>query len=104
LTVDLGSPQRVVGFVVRHAGDGGENAAWNTRDFAIETSTDETSVAAAHWASAVTVTGNVANVTFHSIAARQARYARLKVNAAQSTTDLPAARIYEFEVHGIERQ
>jgi predicted alpha-1,6-mannanase (GH76 family) len=99
LTVDLGSPQLMVGFAIRHAGDAGEAVAWNTRDFAIETSTD-----ASHWAPAVNVIGNTDNVTFHPIAARRARYARLKVNAAQSSMDLPAARIYEFEVVGIERQ
>jgi hypothetical protein len=94
LQVDLGSARTVTGFVVRHAGAGGENTAWNTRDFVIQTSTDGT-----NWSDAVTVGGNTASITLHRIAARSARYARLGITTPTQTGD-GAARIYEFEVYG----
>ncbi|HEY1534395.1 MAG TPA: glycoside hydrolase family 76 protein [Polyangiaceae bacterium] len=96
LTVDLGSARYIVGFRLRHAGAGGENSAWNTRDFEIETSPDNLT-----WTKAVTVTGNTENVTTHPIPAVTARYARLHVTTAQTATDVPAARIYELEIYGI---
>ncbi len=99
LSVDLGSPRYVVGFRLRHAGAGGENSAWDTRDFEIQTSTD-----AQTWSTAVTVTGNTADVTTHPIPAVTARYARLHVTTAQTATDFVSARIYEFEIYGITLQ
>ena len=96
LSVDLGAPSYVVGFRVRHAGAGGENVAWNTRDFEIDTSADGTT-----WTPAVTVTGNTDDVTTHPIPAVTARYVRLHVTTAQTATDFVSARIYEFETFGI---
>lgn len=96
LTVDLGSVRWVVGFRVRHAGAGGEDKTWNTRDFEIETSTDNQSFSAA-----VSVTGNTADVTSHPIAARAVRYARLHVTTGQTAADAQAVRIYEFESLGL---
>jgi hypothetical protein len=95
LSVDLGAARKLVGFRVRHAGAGGENAAWNTRDFELETSADGQA-----WARAATVTGNTADVTTHPIAPVTARYARLHVTHAQTSTDVVAARIYELEIFG----
>ena len=94
LQVDLGSVRTMNRFVVRHAGAGGENTAWNTRDFTVQTSPDGTT-----WTTRTTVTGNTASNTTHDVAALAARYVRLNISAPTSTTD-PAARIYEFEVHG----
>jgi predicted alpha-1,6-mannanase (GH76 family) len=96
LTVDLGVARYIVGFRLRHAGAGGEDSAWNTRDFEIETSADSLT-----WTNAVTVTGNTEDVTTHPIPAVTARYARLHVTTAQTATALPAARIYELEIYGI---
>jgi predicted alpha-1,6-mannanase (GH76 family) len=95
LVVDLGAPRYVVGFRVRHAGDGGEDPAWNTRDFEIETSLDGSS-----YAPSVAVTDNTADVTTHFLPGRDARYVRLHVTTAQTRADLQAARIYELEVFG----
>lgn len=95
LTVDLGSAQPVGTFTVRHAGAGGESSSLNTRDFRVETSTD-----GSNWGTAVSVTGNSANVTTRTVATRQARYVRLVVtHGEQGSSSLPA-RIYEFEVYG----
>lgn len=95
LTVDLGAARSVVGFRLRHAGSGGEAPAWNTRDFELDVSLD-----GAAWTRAVTVKGNVADVTTHGLVPVQARYARLHVTEAQTGPDIPAARIYELEVFG----
>jgi hypothetical protein len=94
MQVDLGSAQTVSQFVVKHAGAGGENTAWNTSAFNIQTSTNGTT-----WTTATTVTGNTASTTTHNITATSARYVRLNVTTPTSTTD-GAARIYEFEVYG----
>ncbi|WP_446210898.1 ricin-type beta-trefoil lectin domain protein [Micromonospora sp. IBSANI012] len=94
LQVDLGASTNVNRFVVKHAGAGGENTAWNTKDFTIATSTD-----GSNWTTRTTVTGNTASTTTHDIAAVTARHVRLNITAPTSTTD-PAARIYEFEVYG----
>ncbi|MFI7219926.1 family 16 glycoside hydrolase [Micromonospora maritima] len=94
LQVDLGSSTDVNRFVVKHAGAGGENTAWNTKDFTIATSTD-----GSNWTTRATVTGNTASTTTHDVTAVAARYVRLSVTTPTSTAD-PAARIYEFEVYG----
>jgi predicted alpha-1,6-mannanase (GH76 family) len=96
LTVDLGVARPMVGFRVRHAGAGGENSAWNTRDFEIATSADGQT-----WTNAVTVTGNTADVTTHPIPSTVARYARLHITTAQTAPDTVAARIYELEIFGV---
>ena len=96
LSVDLGASRKIVGFRVRHAGAGGEDAAWNTRDFELDTSADGQA-----WARAATVVGNTANVTTHAVAPIMARFARLHVTTAQTATNIPAARIYELEIFGV---
>jgi V8-like Glu-specific endopeptidase len=93
LQVDLGSSFNVGSFIVRHAGAGGESTGLNTRDFNIQTSTDN-----ATWSTAVTVAGNTGSATSHPIATRAARYVRLNITLPTQTTDA-AARIYELEVY-----
>ncbi|MCA2217762.1 family 16 glycoside hydrolase [Jidongwangia harbinensis] len=94
LQVDLGAATTVDRFVVKHAGAGGENAAWNTRDFTVAVSTNGTS-----WTNVATVTGNTASTTTHAVSPVSARYLRLNVTAPTSNSDT-AARIYEFEAYG----
>jgi len=91
--VDLGSAFAIRSFTLRHAGAGGENTAWNTRDFTIQISSDGT-----NFTTVATVTGNTASVTNHAITTTNARYVRVNVTAPTSTTD-NAARIYEIEVY-----
>ncbi len=91
--VDLASAFNVQSVTIRHAGAGGENAAWNTRDFTIQVSSNGTS-----WTTVATVTGNTANVTNHPLTAVSARYVRVNISAPTSTTD-NAARVYEIEVY-----
>jgi predicted alpha-1,2-mannosidase len=94
LQVDLGSAQNVSAFVVKHAGEGAENTAWNTGGYTIQTSTDGSS-----WSTAVTVTGSRASRTYHPVPGRSARYVRLTITAPTNSTDT-ATRIYELEVYG----
>ncbi|WP_329129848.1 GH92 family glycosyl hydrolase [Streptomyces sp. NBC_01476] len=97
LQVDLGASRTVSSFVVKHAGLGGENTAWNTGAFQLQTSTDGSA-----WSTAATVTGSRASRTYTTVSPRQARYARLLVTQPANTTGngTDAARIYELEVYG----
>jgi len=94
LQVDLGANHNVNRFVVQHAGAGGENTAWNTRDFTLQTSTDASS-----WTTRTTVSANTASTTTHPITAVTARYVRLNITTPASDGNT-AARIYELEVYG----
>jgi predicted alpha-1,2-mannosidase len=94
LQIDLGRAMSVKRWVVRHAGYGGETAAWNTKDFALESSTSPTGP----WTARDAVTGNTANSTDRTTTPTAARYWRLKVTAPTQTTDR-AARIYAFELY-----
>jgi hypothetical protein len=95
LRVDLGTSRPVTTFVVKHAGAGGESGSLNTRNYRIETRTGTSGT----WSTAVTVTGNTANVTTSTVAARNARQIRLVVTRSEQGTAAGAARIYEFEVY-----
>ena len=91
LQSDLGARQHVGSVVLRHAGAGGELPAWDTRDFDVLTSDD-----ASTWTIRAQVRGNTADTTTTTINV-DARYVRVNVVTATSTTDT-AARIYELEV------
>jgi hypothetical protein len=93
LQVDLGASTSITGFVVRHAGAGGEQSSWNTRDYDIEVSADGT-----NWTTAVQARANTAGVTTH-VKAATGRYVRLDVLTAEQSGN-SAARIYEFEIYG----
>jgi Domain of unknown function (DUF1929)/F5/8 type C domain/Galactose oxidase, central domain len=95
LRVDLGSRQAVTTFVVKHAGAGGESSALNTRSYRIQTRTRTSG----SWSTALTVTGNTANVTTSTVAARTARQVRLVITQSEQGSSAGAARIYEFEVY-----
>ncbi|MFJ8667534.1 discoidin domain-containing protein [Streptomyces sp. NPDC093600] len=94
LEVDLGSTRTLDRFVVRHAGAGGEDTAWNTRDFAIKVRGST----ADPWTTAANVTGNTAATTTHPVTLT-ARHIRLEITRPTQTGDA-AARIYEFEAWG----
>ncbi|MFK0191590.1 GH92 family glycosyl hydrolase [Kitasatospora sp. NPDC090308] len=94
LQVDLGSAQPVGSVVLEHAGLGGENTAWNTGAFQVQTSTDGTT-----WTSAATVTGSRSSRTYSPFAVRSARYVRVVVSTPTNTGGDTAARLYELEVY-----
>jgi alpha-L-fucosidase 2 len=93
--VDLGSSQSTTQFVIRHASSGGESADYNTRNFTIQTSPDDST-----WTTRVTVTGNTAAQTTHNITAVSARYVKLNITIPTINDPSTAARIYEFQVFG----
>jgi predicted alpha-1,2-mannosidase len=93
LQVDLGARATLTKIVLQHAGAGGENPAWNTRDFKISVSGDGRA-----WQSAVDVKGNKENVTTHPLGRVAARYLRLDVITPTRNKDL-AARIYELQAY-----
>ena len=92
LQLDLGQTYEINRWVVKHAGAGGENTAWNTRDFTLEASTNGSA-----WTNMDTVTNNTADITDRTMPAFSARYVRLYITNSGADN---AARIYEFEVHG----
>ncbi|OPA80565.1 endo-beta-N-acetylglucosaminidase [Paenibacillus selenitireducens] len=96
LTVDLGAEHKISEFVIKHAEAGGEAAAFNSRAFKIQLSTD-----GEHWTDVVAVKDNTAGVSKHAIALTPARYARLIVEKPTQGGDT-AARIYGFEVKGLK--
>ncbi|HEU4426824.1 MAG TPA: ThuA domain-containing protein, partial [Pilimelia sp.] len=91
--VDLQASVPVGRIVIRHAAAGGENPAWNTRDFDLQTSTDGTT-----WTTVAQARGNTTAVTNHTFPAATARHVRLLVLTPTSTTNT-AARVYEVEVY-----
>ena len=92
--VDLGGTHTINQIVIDHAGAGGEQTGWNTRDFNLQVSTDGT-----NFTTVATVTGNTANVTTHNITPVSARFVRLNIVTPTSNGN-GAARIYEVQVFG----
>jgi hypothetical protein len=93
LTVDLGSKQAVKTVVVHHAGAGGENKTFNTRDYDVQVSDDQVT-----WQTVAQVRNNTADTTTHQVNA-SARHVRLSVSGAAQDAS-PVVRIYEVEVFG----
>lgn len=93
LKIDLGQNYTIDRWVVKHAGSGGENTAWNTKNFKLQKSSD-----GVNWSDVDTVTGNKSSITDRNVPVFTARYVRLYITKPTNTTD-PATRIYEFEVY-----
>ena len=93
LQVDLGSTQSITSFTVRHAGAGGESAAFDTRDFDLQVSANGTS-----YTTVTQVRGNTADVSTHTVNT-SGRYVRMNVITPTQNGNA-AARIYELEVRG----
>ena len=93
LQVDLGSAVALTSVTVRHAQAGGESAAFNTRDYDVQVSTDGTSFTTVAQARA-----NTAAVSSHTVTAT-GRFVRLNVITPTQNSST-VARIYEFEVFG----
>ncbi|MFC5650384.1 PA14 domain-containing protein [Paenibacillus solisilvae] len=99
LKIDAGSEVTVQQFVLAHAGAGGEQAQYNTKDFMIETSSDDVS-----WTPVVTVTGNTYGTTTHDLETPvKARYFKLDITNPGDegpATGRYSAHIYEFQAFG----
>lgn len=90
--VDLGAATPVKTITIRHAGAGGEDASWNTRDFDIQASDDGTA-----WTTLAQVRGNTAGVTNHTVNVTT-RYLKLNILTPEQSGG-GAARIYEVEAY-----
>jgi hypothetical protein len=80
VTVDLGTPQAIDRWVVRHNGYQGRadnSQKLNTRDFALQRSDDGVA-----WSTVDSVTGNLSELTDRTVTAFAARYVRLNITAA----------------------
>jgi|GEM_PF-260914 len=97
LQINLGSSNSLGRIVVKHAGAGGENSAWNTKDFNLQVSSTGSS-----WTTVATVTNNMSNITTHTFSTQNAQYVRLNIVTAQSDPNSLATRIYEVEVYSSE--
>ncbi|MCM3700252.1 PA14 domain-containing protein [Paenibacillus macerans] len=98
LKIDAGAEATVHRFVVAHAGAAGEPDGFNTRDFMIETSSDDV-----HWTTAVTVTDNTYGTTNHALDTPvTARYFKLNITDPGDANENGnyQANIYEFEAYG----
>jgi hypothetical protein len=94
LEVDLGAALDVGRIILRHASAGGENVAWNTRDFTLALIDD-----AGAASKVATVSGNTLGVTIHRFAPATARRVRLDITSPQTDPTTVAARLYEMEVY-----
>jgi hypothetical protein len=97
LTINLGEMRDLSGFIVRHARAGGETANYNTRDFEIQTSPDNTT-----FTTVVTVAANTLDTTMHPAPeGTRGQWVRLRVTTGTQIGDT-AMRIYEFEAYGTD--
>jgi hypothetical protein len=100
LQVDLGRAMSVKRWVVRHAAYGGENAAWNTKDFALEYASSATGP----WTHRDSVTGNTAASTDRTTTATSARYWRTQGHRTDPDHRPAAAStpwVYKLTAHRI---
>ncbi|MFZ7946933.1 beta-N-acetylglucosaminidase domain-containing protein [Neobacillus sp. 19] len=96
LTVDLGGINLVSEIVMKHAEEGGEPLGSNTSAYRVLISED-----GVNFKELVKVTGNKSGITKDQVPATKGRYVRLIVDKPTQGDDR-AARIYEFEVMGLE--
>lgn len=98
LIVDLGRRSTISDFTIKHALAGGEGGSLNTSDFKIQVSDDKV-----NWNTVIDVKDNTEGTTNHQIEYKVARYVRLYITQAEKNSgDGGAARIYEFEVYGVD--
>ncbi|RSM89668.1 hypothetical protein DMH04_06770 [Kibdelosporangium aridum] len=92
ITVDLGQAKTINRWVVRHNGYSGRADNFqklNTRDFALQRSSDGTI-----WTNVDTVAGNTAESTDRTVPSFSARYIRLNITAAVRVPDDPNQKAY----------
>lgn len=100
IEIDLGAPTLLNRWVVAHAGAGGEEAGYNTRDFQLQYYDAEND----DWATIDDVVGNTDNVTdrkFETIVAQKVRMYITKAITSGSNSS-QNARVYEIELYSPE--
>ena len=96
MVADLGTVKTIAGFVLSHAGAGGESSEWNTRDYDILVSGD-----GVEWTPVVQRRGNVENVSQDAIGLVEARYVKLSLKKAEGNGH--TARIYDWQILGVDK-
>lgn len=92
IRVNLGQNYDITRWVVKHAGAGGENVSYNTKDFKLQKSPDGLT----NWTDVDQVTGNTENTTDRNVPFAS-QHVRLFITNSGSDD---AARIYEIEIYG----
>jgi hypothetical protein len=92
MKVDLGAAHALKWFTLKHAGMR-EDVRFNSKDFTIWTSTDNS-----NWTMVDRVVGNTKTITTHPITPISARWVRVNVLAPTSGID-SRARLYELEAY-----
>lgn len=95
IEIDLGAVKTVTGFNLFHAEAGGEGSNMNTKDYDISISLDKK-----EWHKVVERRDNTAGITSDNIGMTEARYVRLDALRAEQSGNV--ARIYEFEIMGVD--
>lgn len=95
LQIDLGAPQVITRWVVKHARNSGTAAEANATTFSLDASVDGKT-----WAALDGVKDNVADVTNRAIIPTQVRYLRLHIHEPSFQNYSAAARVPEFELYG----
>ena len=97
MQVDLGEVKTISQIVISHAAMGGEGSSLNTAAFHVEVSSD-----GSDYTEVLRVSGNTANQTVNAVPVTLGRYVKLWIDEPTQGGD-SAARIYEFEVHGLDK-
>lgn len=96
ITADLEGIYTVSQVDISHAGAGGENSSFNTKDYTISTSID-----GVNFTDVSDVKDNTADVSHNPIKPTKAKYVRVTINKATQGGDM-AARIYDIKIIGLE--
>ena len=93
LQLDLGKPQNIGRWTVKHAHAGTDAAAANTEDFSLQQSDD-----GKQWTDVDKVTGESSDITSRAVVPFTSRYVRLYITKPTHTG--PGVRIFEFALYG----
>lgn len=96
MVADLGETKTIAGFVLAHAGAGGESTDWNTREYEIAVSND-----GSQWTTVVQHRGNTENTSQDAIALIEARYVKLSLIKAEQNGH--TARLYDWQILGVNQ-
>ncbi|ALB28529.1 endo-beta-N-acetylglucosaminidase, partial [Companilactobacillus heilongjiangensis] len=96
MIVDLGNTKTITGFELYNAATGGEDSAWNTKDYDILVSNDKQ-----NWTTVVEHRNNTLDISKDAISKTEARYVKLFIHKAEQSGN--TARIYGFKIMGVDQ-
>ena len=98
LRIDLGKTGTITEIIISHAEMGGEGSSLNTQAYRVEVSND-----GQNWQEILRVENNSSGLTEDAVPVTQGRYVRLLIDEPTQGGD-SAARIYEMEVRGLDKE